>query len=283
MPVSKLLCEGVAGSPDIRVLRSITLGITLNIEPSGSKYGLGTKTRTYREIIGGSVIAGIRDSDFDRDHIPPTGQPREWRIENNSLWLGWYWERSEIESYLIDPIVVAHSLGANSPDMDVYRAALQTSAESLAEYTAARVALSRSRGRALPLPNSWGESAGLDEHRLPINRTELDCRNQTTAIVADYAQRIQESEVLERFDMVLPDCLPGGIRLQYAMNCFSGKDLLCGMRVALEGMGFPSLRVFRERILNGIETSSEDVWTWLPEWDMLRNQIMSITSNQGNE
>src|SRR5258706_5075683 len=124
MPVNILFCEGGGGSPDIRVLQSILLGINLTIEPSDSKYGLGAKIRAYRESISGSVIAGIRDSDFDRDLLPPTGRVHEWRVENDSVWLGWYWGRVEIENYLIDPVVVEHALGVSIPDMDVYRSAL---------------------------------------------------------------------------------------------------------------------------------------------------------------
>ena len=86
---------------------------------------------------------------------------------------------------------------------------------------------------------------------------------------------------MERFDVMLLDHRPDGTRLQHAITCFSGKDLLCGMRTALEGMGFASPRVFRERILKGIETSSEDIWTWVPEWNELRNRVVNITSNQG--
>jgi len=279
MPVSLLLCEGAGGSPDIRVLRSILVGINLTLEPSGSKYGLGAKIRSYREVIINSVIAGIRDSDFDRDHVPPTGNLREWRIENDSIWLGWYWERIEIENYLTDPIVVEHALGTNTLDMNAYRVALQDSAESIAEYMAARMALSRSRIQFSPLPNHWGEAGGLKGHTFPAERNETVCRSQIGIIVADYSQRIQESEVLERFEAMLLYHRPGGSHFQHPEICFSGKDILCGMRTALEGMGFASPGVFRERVLKGIETSPDDVWTWLPEWDELRNQIISASSN----
>lgn len=279
MPVSMLFCEGAGGGPDIRVLRSILLGINLVIEPSGPKYGLGARIRAYREAIGDSIIAGIRDSDFDRDHIPPTGSLREWRVENDLVWLGWYWERVEIENYLIDPIVVEQALGASTLDMNTYRMALQASAESVVEYMAARMALSRSRIQFSPLPNHWGEAGGLKGHSFPTYRNEIACRSQISIIVADYAQRIQEAEVLERFDAMLVYHRPGGSHFQHPEICFSGKDLLCGMRTALEGMGFASPGVFRERVLKGIETSSEDVWTWLPEWNELRNQIINTSSN----
>jgi hypothetical protein len=239
------------------------------------------KIRAYREAISGSIIVGIRDSDFDRDHLPPTGHPQEWRVENDSIWLGWYWERVEIENYLVDPVVVEHALGMSRPDMDVYRSALQASATSIAEYTAARKALSRSRVRLIPLPNSWGGHAGLGEHPFPAVRDEAHCRSQISSIVMDYSKRIAKSEILKRFNEMLVYHRSGGDHYQHSEICFSGKDLLCGMRDSLNIMGFDSPRVFRERVLKGIETSTEDVWTWLPEWNELRSQIANISSNQG--
>ncbi|RUT09534.1 hypothetical protein DSM106972_000280 [Dulcicalothrix desertica PCC 7102] len=45
--------------------------------------------------------------------------------------LGWYWERKEIENYLIDPKVFKKALGSNAPPASEYRAALLASAEKI--------------------------------------------------------------------------------------------------------------------------------------------------------
>ncbi|MBF0428401.1 MAG: hypothetical protein HQL94_05715 [Magnetococcales bacterium] len=42
MPVNVLLCEGGAGSPDVRVLGKL-LGGVCEIRPEGGKYGMGQK------------------------------------------------------------------------------------------------------------------------------------------------------------------------------------------------------------------------------------------------
>lgn len=34
---------------------------------------------------------------------------------------------------------------------------------------------------------------------------------------------------------------------------------------------------FRERVLVGIEESSEDIGTWLPEWQALRELIQNVS------
>src|SRR5262245_8301120 len=139
MSVNVLYCEGVTKSPDIRVLGALLAGICV-IEPLGSKYGFGEKIRFSRDIRTQAVVAGIRD--LDDDDTLPTDAPRPWRINDGTVWLGWYWERATIENYLIDPIVVDRALGSKAPLLDDYRTALQEAAASIADYTAARTALS---------------------------------------------------------------------------------------------------------------------------------------------
>jgi hypothetical protein len=86
------------------------------------------------------------------------------------------------------------------------------------------------------------------------------------------------SNVLSQLNRLLPACCLGGIRFQNQnfLTFFAGTDLLYGMRNALRIFGFDSPVVFRERILKGIEESDEEVWTWLPEWQQLRELISNF-------
>lgn len=282
MPVNLLYCEGGPKSPDLRVLLAILAGVC-TISPLGSKYGLGEKVRFSRGIIANSVIAGLRDRDFDQDDAAPTGNLRPWQVEGGATWLGWFWERTEIENYLLDSVVVQRSLGLEAPETEAYRAALQMSAQAIADYTAARTALSLSRVRPPPLDNCWGSRRGEDRHKFPDQRQERDCRDNISDIVSQHSNLhlIREQDVLERFDALLPTCRLGGRRFQHFMTFFAGKDLLFGMETALANFGFASPFIFRESVLKGIEKSSEDVWTWLPEWQHLRDLVSSIASNDG--
>jgi hypothetical protein len=70
--------------------------------------------------------------------------------------LGWYWERKEIENYLIDPKVVKWALGDKAPPIDKYQTALDKAARKIASYTAAIIALSRVSYPNPPF-NGWGE------------------------------------------------------------------------------------------------------------------------------
>ena len=277
MPVNLLYCEGGPKSPDIRTVFAVLAGVCV-VEPVGGKYGFGQRIRLAREIKIGTV-AGLRDRDFDDEDLTIHDKPREWRVEAGRVWLGWYWERNTIENYLIDPAIVARALGSKAPPVAGYQAALRSSAESIADYTAARFALSRSRLHFSPLDNAWGPERGSDHHPFPADRNEAECRRAIGDIVRQHQveQTANEAEVMSKFDEFLPTCRPPGVRFRNFLTYFSGKDLLFGMETALIGFGFASPFEFRERVLKGLEYSPEDVWTWLPEWSRLRELVRSFS------
>lgn len=280
MPVNLLLCEGGAGSPDVRLLRSITRGIaTVRIQPQGAKYGLGQFVRVYREVAQQAVVAGMRDSDFDRMHQPPTGQIRDWRVDGDRVWLGWFWERTEIENYLIDPAIIARVFPQDVIEHAWYKAVFDAAINNLLDYTAARAALSRSRVRHEPLPNIWGVAVGMRDHKLPLPCSEGDCRDEIRRIVMEYGTRIQASAVLDLYDQMLSEYR--NVHIQEPLLTFSGKDVMCAMRDPLREAGITTVGAFREKIVKAIESSPEEVWTWLPEWLALRNAIQNVESNDG--
>jgi hypothetical protein len=280
VPINILYCEGGKGSPDIRVISHLCPPGCL-VEPIGSKYGLSDRVRLVRKLKQSS-IAGLRDRDFDfnTDDFSPKLTPGEWCVNDNQtrVQIGWYWERKEIENYLIDPEVVTRALGKKAPRLDQYQAALQASAERIADYTAARIALSLSRlPRLLPLQNHWGEPQW--KHYFPERFGESDCRTEIAKIVKQYEQNqiVKESDVLNKFEEILPSCRPGGSRFDHYLTFFSGKDLLSAMKTALEMFNLSSPPDFREQLIGKIERSTEDVWTWLPEWEKLRLLIQNTT------
>ncbi|WP_026736184.1 hypothetical protein [Fischerella sp. PCC 9605] len=282
MPVNILYCEGVAKSPDVRVL-SVIIPPGCVVRPVGSKQGLAQRILGAKDVRTGSTIAGLRDRDFDDDQSPPQAAPRNWHITEGGkqVPLGWYWERKEIENYLIDSKVVGRALGEEAPPLEEYRQALKASAQKIAVYTAARITLSLYlQNRPSPPNNFWGEERDKKQgYRFPKDRglTEANCKSELNNIIKQYEQRLAlpKRNPLDEFERLLPTCCPGGSRFQNQnyITFFAGKDLLYGMREQLCGFGFESPVVFRERILKGIEESAEDVWTWLPEWQRLRELI----------
>ncbi|MEC4895156.1 MAG: hypothetical protein SAL07_20535 [Oscillatoria sp. PMC 1051.18] len=278
MSVNILYCEGGKNSPDIRVLLNILSGIC-TVKPAGSKYGLDRQILFIKQenLLPSSVVAALKDRDFDLNESLPTHSPRNWLVKDNNqdIQIGWSWERKEIENYLIDPEVVSRALGSKAPPIENYRTALEESAKNIADYTAARIALSLSRQRLLPLNNCWGGG----KHPFPDRLAESDCRVGITDVVRQYeqAQIIREDDVLNSFEQLLSVCRVGGVRFQNFLTFFSGKDLLCGMRSALIGWGLGEPFVFRERIVKGIENSTEDISSWIPEWTQLRQVVQNFS------
>lgn len=241
------------------------------VKPFGGKYGFGDKIRLAREFNGGDVIAGLLDRDFDADDSPPTQSPRPWRVENNTLWLGWRWERKEIENYLLDPRVVQQVLANRAPAPTDYDHALQNAANHMIHYTAARTALSCVRPRFSPLRNEWENARNIND------LSELACRSGIRQVIASYAEQqiVSEESALQLFESFLPQCRPGGRRFEHFLMFFAGKDLLRGLEPGIQSLGFANCAVFKEKVLKGIEEAQSDVWMWLPEWQALRQQILT--------
>ena len=281
MPVNLLYCEGGKNSPDLRVLLNVLSGVC-TVRYSGSKYGLDGKIIFIRQenLSPSVVVAALKDRDFDEDESQPVHSPRNWLLRDNdkNIQVGWTWERKEIENYLIDPEVVRYALGSKAPPIDDYRAELEKSAKTIADYTAARIALSLSRRRLLPLKNSWGNAGINKKHLFPESLLESDCREEIKNIVNLYeqSQLVREGDVLDVFDRLLSSCRVGGCRFKDYLTFFSGKDLLYAMKTALADFSLGEPSAFRERVVKGIENSTENVWTWLPEWNQLRQMAQQF-------
>jgi hypothetical protein len=79
------------------------------------------------------------------------------------------------------------------------------------------------------------------------------------------------------FRKQLPSHERAGIRRAHYLHTYAGKDLLIQMDGDLKNLGFGDFGDFRERILIGIRDTSDDIATWLPEWDSLRTAIRTFT------
>lgn len=274
MSIALLYCEGGEKSPDLQVLVQLLSGTNCLVRPSGGKYGFGERLKIRRELDT-PKCAGLRDRDFDADDSVPVCAPREWRADKGRLWLGWSWERREIENYLLDPVVVQVALQLPL-DVPLYWQRLHEAALSITAYTAARYALSLSRVRFAPLPSGWGRGRGCEDHKFPDDRDADQCRSAIVQVVEGHecCQQISAAAVLERFESILPTCEPGGARFAHFLTFFAGKDLLYALEPALQNdFGFKSALAFREQILKGMRRAAE-VWVWLPEWEALRNLIL---------
>lgn len=273
MPVSLLLCEGSANSPDARVLHKL-LGGRCAVIPRGSRWGMAERIVERREALQGRTVFGLLDGDFPLDRRSPTETPREWTASDGQL-LGWYWERKEIENYLLDPVIVVRALGATAPPRPAYEDALMQARDAIATYQAARTALSNCRRRTRGgLPTAFGRRRGRHRYMFPDNLDETECRNQIGQVVRSYNDDhlVHEGDVSSRFDALLPDFDPRkpGARCEHYLHTFAGKDLLYALDSALGQLGHGNSTVFCERTLQGIQNSPDDIGDWLPEWKALQ-------------
>lgn len=272
MPVSLLLCEGGPGSPDVRVLSKVLAGLC-EVRPFGGKYGMGDRILSRRETLGQDAVYGLLDGDFSVWRQPQEG-PVPWRINNDSVHLGWRWQRKEIENYLIDPVVVTRALGGVPND---YEKALKAAAERIAAYQAARIALTLNRPRFSPLPNAFGKTHGRHRHPLPDDLARESCLTEAEKLVKDWnADRAIDEEAFKAtFAAAENECAPTGVRSQNFLISYAGKDLLWSMDAHLQKMSLGSATQFLERVLTKLGESTE-VWEWLPEWRALRQIVTAM-------
>ena len=66
---------------------------------------------------------------------------------------------------------------------------------------------------------------------------------------------------------------PGCPRHRSYLHAFAGKDLLWSLDESLRGFGLASAWSFRDKVLDGIEMSPDDLGAWLPEWAALQRAI----------
>ncbi|MBF0609834.1 MAG: hypothetical protein G8345_00525 [Magnetococcales bacterium] len=275
MPVTLLLCEGVPNGPDIVLLGKLLAG-KCEIKAMGGKYGMGDRVMARQEVLGEGSVAGLLDRDFINPWQPPQYIPKPWTISGGHHRLGWYWERKEIENYLLDPLLI-EKLFNGIIDMDEYIKILNHARDTIANYQAARIALSANRLRFSPLPSSFGSKRGSDKHLFPDALDINSCQAgiEQTIQAYDGSQTISLEQVLKTFTEVLPECQPGGGRYDNFLCGFAGKDLLWAMDGWIKSKGWQGAFALREKIVKSIRQSSDDISQWLPELAALKQMILS--------
>ena len=245
---------------------------------------LGGKTSSFLgSIIADRTIkpnlAAIVDHDFDCRDFAPTNSPIPCVYQQ--VQVGWAWERKEIENYLLDPEFVRRALGRKAPPFEEYQSALNKAAKKIATYTAARTALA-----CYQFKNFWGypvkDNYFSSSYCFPSALDQAVCRVKIEETVRQFAGNriVTHENVLEKFERLLPSFLPGGFRFEHCLTFFAGKDLLWAMKDELVEFGFDfdnPIQQFLERLVKRMEHSQEDVWTWLSEWQTLRDLIVKTS------
>lgn len=271
MPVTQLYCEGGSEGTDIRIISQITPRNCV-VKSIGSKDRLAESVIADRRV--NPALAGLVDRDFDCVESAITQQPI--KLFENSTYVGWSWERKEIENYLLDPIIVKKTcISKYGFTLDEYQRALQQAAERLKFYTAARTALS-----CTGFKNCWGTSMTnvfSANYSFPGNLDRQACLTKIEEIVNQRKgdRIITAANVIQKFEGLVSQFGTSGSRQPHPLVYHSGKDLLLAMKPSLDTwVGNPqkSIQAFTERIVKQIERA-EDIWTWLPEWEILHTLL----------
>jgi hypothetical protein len=201
------------------------------------------------------------------------------QLGGRTIRLGWYWARTEIENYLIDPIVVTHALGLASEVRTRYQEILDRAVDKLSAYSAGRTALSLCRVRNKPFPNRWGKPRGSDAHPFPASLKKKVVLRQIKQIVENYSRHAHPEVIIvaRKYKELLSQFRKGGIRRANFLHNYSGKDMLIQLGHELGSIGFHNFGAFREKILLGIEQTGPAIADWLPEWTAVRREVMLFT------
>ena len=270
MPVDLLLVEG---EPDAVILGALLDG-SPPVQQRGAKNAL--KPIAAEEWLRtGRHVAFVRDRDFDFDPAPSTGPMLgEIRDDRLSEPLGWYWARHEIESYLLDPSLVA--LVWPSVARRDCEEALVGATCSIRFYEAARWTIGIAR-RALP-PQHELKMRPLDlgdrDLAVPSCLEEGHCREWALRCIGEYlnqvSERVSPFASCQTFahkaamftDDFCADC-------ESVLIWFSGKDLLAAMGPSLAQLCGADAGRFRADVRYWITKHPQETLNVLPGWQML--------------
>jgi hypothetical protein len=270
VPLSVLLCEGVAGGPDTRILFHILRGVVGVVQPYGGKDGLPVRVAARREMRTDAArsCCALGDGDFPRDPEVwnPSDEARPW-IDKQGMRIGWLWRRKEIENYLLDPSVLAHVFAWSDEQRGQYEQYVRAAWEKATVSTAARMALT------CHAPVKGRLETGIEPH---LDRDAVRERLLARAHGYNADQHVDTTALEERWIALLPECEPGGRFFANAATIFAGKDVF-SLLVNQKGIqGFqPELKSkakLVERVLQAME-KDEAPHEWLPEWRSLRAAV----------
>jgi len=267
MPVTQLYVEG---SLDQRTLTGVLSGQVV-VAARGTKDDLPHIVRRDMDD-GKSGTAYLRDRDFDSE--PPPSQADEVAIDRelSGVVLGYRWDRTELENYLLEPAIVSAALGVDRAE---WSAELAKAAVQLHAYTAGRWTLGqlRARTRSITKVKTRPDSLGGRIFPLPRSLAEADVQAwlsvAVTRVSVAVAREFDVTAVRKQFEnyKVTLAGKSGGEILRW----YSGKDLFGILAGYFQSKGINNSADAMERVLVWLETTNgiSAAIGHLPEWKNL--------------
>lgn len=270
MPLTTLLCEGIPGGPDARVLRQILRGVVGVVQPMGGKDGLPVRVVARREtgIPTTMRCCAVGDGDFPRqpETWAPSDEAKPW-IDKHGVHIGWLWRRKEIENYLFDADVLTRVFSWLDAKRALYKDRVRTAHDQAAVSTAARMALT-----------CHAPSKGRLDTKIDPRLSQQDIGQKLFERVTAYAaaHRVDAAALEARWKALIPECQLGGRFHANAEVVFSGKDI-CPLLVSAPRIQdiqpeLKSQEKLVERVLLAME-QDDSPHDWLPEWRSLRAAV----------
>ena len=261
MPVAVLLVEG-------ELDEQVLVGLKppgLVLERGGSKGSLQSATRERRKKLVSACY--LRDRDFDFDPPADLLVPTLDATDGQTRPLGWRWCRHEMESYLLEPSLVARATAWPVSD---YTAALLTAAHELRYYTAARWAVGIARRSLPPFCELPTRPAGLtNEIKLPDNCSEVTCDGWAHGQVAAFFSQIATHLTADAIFASLVERKQRLAALRKAHEILlwhSGKDLLAALSGSLPGAFKGHPKIFVRALRDWVQENPQLTLEIFPEW-----------------
>lgn len=267
MPVTQLYVEG---SLDQRLLTGVLSG-QVAVAARGTKDDLPHIVR--REIDDGKTgIAYLRDRDFDSE--PPSAPAGEIRVDRklHAAALGYRWDRTEIENYLLEPAIASTALKIDPAE---WSGELVKAAAQLHAYTAGRWTIGqlRARTRRITKLNTHPDELSGKAFPLPKSLAEADVRTwlttTVTQVTAAVAKEFDVTAVTQQFEQ--HKAMLAGKSGGEILRWYSGKNLFGVLAGYFQSKGINNSADAMERVVAWLETppGMAVATSNLPEWSNL--------------
>ena len=270
MHLSKLYVEGKL---DMEIYTPVFSG-SLTVERGGSKTSIRPQARNDRNS---GIRAGyLRDRDFDFDPPEDTDVPTVDDSDGQASW-GWRLNRHEIESYLLDPRIVAAKFDV---EVTIWQERLCEAAKRISWYQVARWTVGYARAQLPPNYKLQTKSDDLKEMRLPDDLSEEASIRWCRTAISEFHKRIDHclaedavsKQIESRRERFLPDLLD---EHQYVLKWCSGKDLFAALTEEdLQGTGAENPKLLCNILRDWVREHPEDFVSFFPEIAALKQQMI---------
>lgn len=272
MPVNTLLVEGKL---DEELLGALLSGRPV-VRGGSPKNSLAPRARDLRRDTA-SAVCYVRDRDFDAEPPVDRTQPAVDRANPDGSALGWHWCRHEIENYLLEPALVAASLGWDQP---TWETEIVKAGQTIHDYQVARWTLGAIR-RELPPEKEFyirpQEFVGHD-FRLPADLSAADttrwAREQAELFRVRIINLLEPTQVEARLSARASQLSTGllGDVNEVLVWC-GGKDLLAALLPWMQTTYKLHPSEFRIQVRDWVIDNPDLALTHLPEWGKLRDLL----------